>query len=218
MRDISVLGNIIVGRVDPHIYAFTTGTVPNYLKVGDTYRPVSVRLNEWKEYFPDLEKQYEEIAKVDSDVYFRDFAIHYFLESEKKRIRLQQADIPAGVYYSKMSFSEKQLCRHCEAIEDITRDYQEKGGKYQFYNAETRLAETFTYARTENYEPRPNQQETINRFKAAVNVGRIESFDVCRHAALANRSPLCAAQLRWVPILLPSCLLKPMLRKSGKGP
>lgn len=57
MRDISVLGNIIVGRVDPHIYAFTTGTVPNYLKVGDTYRPVSVRLNEWKEYFPDLEKQ-----------------------------------------------------------------------------------------------------------------------------------------------------------------
>ena len=80
MRDISVLGNIIVGRVDPHIYAFTTGTVPNYLKVGDTYRPVSVRLNEWKEYFPDLEKQYEEIAKVDSDVYFRDFAIHYFLE------------------------------------------------------------------------------------------------------------------------------------------
>lgn len=172
MRDISVLGNIIVGRVDPHIYAFTTGTVPNYLKVGDTYRPVSVRLNEWKEYFPDLEKQYEEIAKVDSDVYFRDFAIHYFLESEKKRIRLQQADIPAGVYYSKEFFREATMHDIVEAIEDITRDYQEKGGKYQFYNAETRLAETFTYARTENYEPRPNQQETINRFKAAVNVGR----------------------------------------------
>lgn len=172
MRDISVLENIIVGRVDPHIYAFTTGTVPNYLKVGDTYRPVSVRLNEWKEYFPDLEKQYEEIAKVDSDVYFRDFAIHYFLESEKKRIRLQQADIPASVYYSKEFFREATVHDIVEAIEDITRDYQEKGGKYQFYNAETCLAETFTYARTENYEPRPNQQETINRFKAAVNAGR----------------------------------------------
>ena len=30
------LENIIIGRVEPHIYAFTTGTVPNYLKVGDT--------------------------------------------------------------------------------------------------------------------------------------------------------------------------------------
>lgn len=172
MRDISILENIIVGRVDPHIYAFTTGTVPNYLKVGDTYRPVSVRLNEWKEYFPDLEKQYEEIAKVDSDVYFRDFAIHYFLESEKKRIRLQQADIPTGVYYSKEFFKEATAHDIVEAIEDITRDYQQKGGKYQFYNAETRLAETFTYARTENYEPRPNQRETIDRFKAAVDAGR----------------------------------------------
>ena len=172
MRDISVLENIIVGRVDPHIYAFTTGTVPSYLKVGDTYRPVSVRLNEWKEYFPDLEKQYEEIAKVDSDVYFRDFAIHYFLDSEKKRIRLQQADIPAGIYYSKEFFKEATARDIIEAIEDISRDYQQKGGKYQFYNAETRLAETFTYARTENYEPRPNQQETIDRFKAAVDAGR----------------------------------------------
>lgn len=172
MRDISILENIIVGRVDPHIYAFTTGTVPNYLKVGDTYRPVSVRLNEWKEYFPDLEKQYEEIAKVDSDVYFRDFAIHYFLESEKKRIRLQQTDIPTGVYYSKEFFKEATAHDIIEAIEDITRDYQQNGGKYQFYNAETRLAETFTYARTESYDPRPNQDETIRKFKAAVDAGR----------------------------------------------
>lgn len=172
MRDISILENIIVGRVDPHIYAFTTGTVPNYLKVGDTYRPVSVRLNEWKEYFPDLEKQYEEIAKVDSDVYFRDFAIHYFLESEKKRIRLQQTDIPTGVYYSKEFFKEATAHDIIEAIEDITRDYQQNGGKYQFYNADTRLAETFTYARTESYDPRPNQDETIRKFKAAVDAGR----------------------------------------------
>ncbi len=172
MKDISLLDNIIVGRVDPHIYAFTTGTVPSYLKIGDTYRPVSVRLNEWKEYFPDLEKQYEEIAKVDSDVYFRDFAIHYFLESEKKRIRLQQTDIPTDVYYSKEFFKEATARDIIEAIEDITRDYQQNGGKYQFYNAETRLAETFTYARTESYEPRPNQKDTIDRFKTAVAAGR----------------------------------------------
>lgn len=172
MRDVSILDNIIVGRVDPHIYAFTTGTVPNYLKVGDTYRPVSVRLNEWKEYFPDLEKQYEEIAKVASNVYFRDYAVHYYLENEKKRIRLQPANVTEGVYYSKEFFKEASTDDVIEAIEDIAQDYRQNGGKYQFYNAETRLTETFTYARTENYEPRPNQQETINRFKVAVNAGR----------------------------------------------
>ncbi len=46
-----LLDGIIVGRVKPHIYAFTTNTIPNYLKVGDTYRPVAVRLREWMEHF-----------------------------------------------------------------------------------------------------------------------------------------------------------------------
>ena len=172
MRDISILENIIFGRVDPHIYAFTTGTVPNYLKVGDTYRPVSKRLDEWRIHFKDLKKEFDSIAKVDSDVYFRDFAIHYFLESEKKRIRLQQADIHADVYYSKEFFKDTTAEDIIEAIEDIKTDYQENGGKYQFYNAETRLAETFTYARTENYDPRPNQDKTIRAFKSAVDAGR----------------------------------------------
>lgn len=56
---IDVLDRIIIGRVYPHVYAFTTNTVPNYLKVGDTYRSVSQRLNEWRVFFPELEKQYE---------------------------------------------------------------------------------------------------------------------------------------------------------------
>ena len=44
--DTTELDKIIVGRVEPHIYAFSTGTIPNYLKVGDTYRPVTERLAE----------------------------------------------------------------------------------------------------------------------------------------------------------------------------
>ena len=42
MIDKTVLDEIIIGRVEPHSYAFTTNTIPNYIKVGDTYRPVSV--------------------------------------------------------------------------------------------------------------------------------------------------------------------------------
>lgn len=80
--DYSLLDEIIIGRVEPHIYAFSTNTIPNYLKVGDTYRPVSVRLKEWEEHFPALKKEFDSIAKID-DVYFRDFAVHKFLETEK---------------------------------------------------------------------------------------------------------------------------------------
>ena len=49
--DSKVLDDIIVGRVEPHIYAFLTATVPRYLKVGDTYRPVHVRIAEWQKFF-----------------------------------------------------------------------------------------------------------------------------------------------------------------------
>lgn len=172
MKDISLLEELIFGRVDPHIYAFTTGTVPNYLKVGDTYRPVSLRLKEWEHYFENLQKQYEEKAKVDDNVYFRDFAIHSYLENEKGRIRLKQSDLPTGVYYSKEFFKETTVEDLTEAINDIAEDYKQNGGRYQFYNAENRLPETYTYSRTETYEPRPNQEETISRFKSAVNSGR----------------------------------------------
>lgn len=48
--DTTLLDGLIVGRVEPHIYAFSTETVPNYLKVGDTTRGVRIRLDEWKKY------------------------------------------------------------------------------------------------------------------------------------------------------------------------
>lgn len=57
MKDLSALDELIVGRVEPHIYAFTTNTIPNYLKIGDTYRPVSARLREWKQVYPELVKE-----------------------------------------------------------------------------------------------------------------------------------------------------------------
>lgn len=85
MKDLSILDNLIIGRVEPHIYAFTTNTIPNYLKVGDTYRPVSKRLSEWEEYYPNLEKQFEGSAKITDSVFFRDHSVHYFLESWKHR-------------------------------------------------------------------------------------------------------------------------------------
>ena len=172
MKDLSILDSLITGRVEPHIYAFTTNTIPNYLKVGDTYRPVSKRLNEWREYFPNLEQKFEGSARITDDVYFRDFAVHYFLESEKHRTRLAETDLPEGVYYSREFFREATVGDVEEAIADIHDDYESKSGKYHYYDATTQLPTTEKYASTGMWFPRPNQQATIDAFKRAVANGR----------------------------------------------
>ena len=172
MIDKTLLDNIIIGRVEPRIYAFTTNTIPNYLKVGDTYRPVSTRLNEWRAHFPELEKQYEGTAKINDAVYFRDYAVHQFLEMDKHRARLIPADIPAGIYYSNEFFREASVEDVQDAVADIEQDYSDNTGRYQFYNVDNRLPETHEYARIETYNPRPNQEKTIQAFKTAVANGR----------------------------------------------
>ncbi len=40
--------------------------------------------------FPKSEKKFGEAAKVNDDTFFRDYAVHYFLENELKRVRLER--------------------------------------------------------------------------------------------------------------------------------
>lgn len=171
--DTTLLDGLIVGRIDPHIYAFTTNTVPNYLKVGDTYRPVNVRMNEWREHFPNLqhEADWEWIAKTKDGKYFRDFAVHYYLESVKQYHRLRPNDIADLPYYSKEFFENATPKDIDEAIIDIEQHASLVGSPYQFYT-EDRLPEEVHYERKETYAPRPNQDDTIEKFKAAREKGR----------------------------------------------
>ena len=171
MIDKTILDGIIIGRVEPHIYAFSTNTIPNYLKVGDTYRPVSVRLKEWEDHYPNLEKIFEGEAKIDG-VYFRDFSVHQFLEMEKHKSRLQLADLPVGIYYSKEFFKGATVDDVEDAITDIKNDYQNKTQKYQFYSVETLRPEETIFPRTENYDWRPNQEKTVKAFRKAIDNGR----------------------------------------------
>jgi len=167
--DIEVLDEIIIGRVDPQIYAFTTETVPNYLKVGDTYRPLEIRLNEWRKHFPNLEKKFEAIAKVDEDTFFRDYAIHHFLLNDKNRPRLAPDDIEDIPYYSKEFFKDATEYDLKDAIIDIKDCHAKNETKYQFYKfEESHIPITHTYLRTADYEPRPNQKATIEKFKEVI--------------------------------------------------
>lgn len=173
MLDTGILDKLIIGRVEPHIYAFSTRTVPNYMKVGDTYRPVEQRLNEWRRYFPNLEKQFAGVAKVDDDTYFRDFAIHLFLENDLHKHRLKPSTFPNLPYYSNEFFEGVTHSDiHC-ALSDISDSFHNNLPKYQFYKFDkSRIPLTYQYRRTETFEPRPNQQDTIDRFKEAVAAGR----------------------------------------------
>lgn len=172
--DYSILDKYIIGRVEPQIYAFTTGTVPNYLKVGDTYRPLEQRLGEWRRFFPDLEKKYAAVSKVDKDVYFRDFAIHEFLENERLYHRLLPTDMEGLPYYSREFFEHATAKDVEDAMADIRKAFEENKDKYQFYTFEERpTAMTFTYKRGDKlYELRPNQKATVLNFTKAVKKGR----------------------------------------------
>ncbi|WP_337904790.1 Eco57I restriction-modification methylase domain-containing protein [Mesomycoplasma ovipneumoniae] len=169
---IDVLDRIIIGRVDPHIYAFTTNTVPNYLKVGDTYRPVLQRLNEWRVFFPDLEKQYENKTIIDGETYFRDYAIHQYLENDLNKKRLKPEELEDGIYYSREFFKETEINDINNAIKDIKENYHANSSKYEYYSSKNRLPQTFHYQRGENWTLRPNQQSAVDSFIRAVKNGR----------------------------------------------
>jgi hypothetical protein len=171
--NVDILDNLIVGRVEPQIYAFTTETIPNYLKVGDTYRPIETRLNEWRKYFPNLEKKFGNVAKVDEYTFFRDYAVHFYLENELKRSRLKPNSLKSIPYYSNEFFENATAENLNEAIEDIKKGHLNNESKYQYYRFdESHIPITHTYTRAEDYPLRPNQQKTLDNFREAINKDR----------------------------------------------
>lgn len=166
------LNSLIRGRVDPYIYAFETNTVPNFLKVGDTYRPVEVRLDEWRKFYSDLKKKYEHIAKVDDNTYFRDYSVHDFLIQNGFR-RIEKDDIKSGIYLSNEFFKDAQKENVEEAIKDIQKSFEKKDNRYAFYDVEDNLPlGDFDFKRDADWKPRENQKSVIDNFSNAVKKGR----------------------------------------------
>lgn len=170
MTDTSILGELIVGRVEPRIYAFTTNTIPNYLKVGDTYRPVEVRLNEWREHFPNLKREFDDSAKI-GEVFFRDYSVHDYLEKTAKCPRLTKGTFPE-VYYSNEFFEGATKSDVKAAIGDIRHDFETKGQRYQFYSIAEGLPTSMKFSSTGMWELRPNQEAAVKKFESAVVAGR----------------------------------------------
>tara|TARA_B100000963_G_scaffold333253_1_gene325456 strand:- start:456 stop:4415 length:3960 start_codon:yes stop_codon:yes gene_type:complete len=204
--DLKILEKIIIGRVEPHIYAFTTQTIPNYLKVGDTYRPVETRLNEWRKHFPELQKKFQEVAKLDEKTFFRDYSIHKYLENEIQKSRLLPNTLESIPYYSNEFFKDVTPDELNNAVSDIKASHKNNDTKYQLYKFEdSHVPIVHTYNRTETYAPRPNQQETIKSFRQALNKGRsnLLMYAVMRFGK-SFTSMCCAVEMKAKIVLIVS--------------
>jgi hypothetical protein len=188
-----IVDKIIIGRVEPHIYAFETNTVPNYLKIGDTYRPVEERLKEWRHHFEDLVKLYEHEARID-ERYFRDLEVHKFVEREKLRSRITRDKFPNLPYFSNEFFENAIPDDIDEAIDDIKKSAVDNDGRYQFYSM-NRIREDFHFTRDEKPLPlRPNQEETVKRFKEAIKNKRTHLLMYAVMRFGKTFTSLCCAQ------------------------
>ena len=180
MLDTTALTPLIYGRVKPHIYAFETNTVPNYLKVGDTYRPVALRLEEWKNIgYENLIKRVDEEALVDSDIFFRDYSVHKHLmdrqhlhqitDSERRELSKTHNNIHISTEF----FLDATASNVKRAIDAIKESFQNNRNEYTFYDMiAPKKALNIDYERNENWEPRDNQKDVIKAFLKAWKAGR----------------------------------------------
>lgn len=167
-----IVDKIIIGRVEPHIYAFKTDTIPSYTKIGDTYRPVNVRMDEWRSKYDNIIKICQESALVNDETYFRDYAVHDYLKS-KGHHQLKPEQVPPGIYYSNEFYENVEKGEIDNAVAEIKSKYGNPNSPYTYYNVEDRLPQAEQdFERTETWEPRGNQKPVIENFITAYNAGR----------------------------------------------
>ena len=167
-----IVDKIIIGRVEPHIYAFKTDTIPSYTKIGDTYRPVNVRIDEWRSKYENIRKLCQESALVNDETYFRDYAVHDYLKN-KGYNQLRPDQLPPGIYYSNEFYEGVEKGEVTNAVTEIRSRYGDPSSPYTYYNVEDRLPQAEQdYERTEPWEPRGNQKPVIDNFVTAWKAGR----------------------------------------------
>lgn len=170
------ISDIIEIRSEPHIYAFSTNTVPNYIKVGDTFRPISKRLQEWqKEYadlkrlFPNINNELEGVAKVNDEIYFRDYSVHKYLE-RNDFCRLTQEELNRithnKAYFSNEFFKNISIDDIKKGIAEIKENYNssEPNLDYQYYKVADRKADDFHWSNDKDWKLRDNQQQVVKNF------------------------------------------------------
>lgn len=172
--DDTIIEKVVFGRIEPKIYAFETDTIPKYLKVGDTFRSVDERLNEWKKAgFSDLKHIGDWSSEIEGkDIYFRDYSVHSYLEDNGKT-RLTR-DVYPDKPFSQEFFKDATKNDVEKAIADIVDSSDKDYTKYIYYAIDSRVTIETEYKRDSfDWEPRrPLQTDTIDKFQQAQANGR----------------------------------------------
>lgn len=153
------LDRFIIGRVSPRIYVFKTGQVPDSLKVGDTYRPISERMEEWSRIYTEMYGQKDYSAQV-GNKFFRDYSVHRYLKNVLKKYNLKENDF-SGAYYSKEFFRDTEAEEVEFAVKVISDDIVSDGNHYPSYSLSSH-EETISISGP--FEPRDIQQEVIDKY------------------------------------------------------
>lgn len=167
-----IIDKYLTGRIYPEIYAFRTGSIPEYIKVGDTYRGVNVRLDEWRRVYENLSEIFRHPALIDENTIFRDHSVHKFLENVLHKHRLRSDENPKGLYWSNEFFHDTDADDIRSAIADIEHDYLRNGSKYHFYTLDHIPQELIPPRDDKELTPRDNQKEAIDKFIKAVDNGQ----------------------------------------------
>ena len=180
--------NIVI-RFEPSIYAFSTNTIPRYLKVGDTFRGVDNRISEWEALIRarlssqdvQLTKEYSHSAKINESLYFRDYSVHDYLKSIGKK-SLCQLDRELLQYYSKEFFHDTSVEDVQSAIDSILKDANSDNPikTYKYYRVIDRNNNDFHYNNDKEWTLRPNQKKVVDNYLSKTDKNELLMYAVMR--------------------------------------
>lgn len=176
MENITIqqLNDLFKVKVQHKIYTFNTDTIPDYLKIGDTYRQVAIRLNEWKRVYQNLRPNQIFSAEINNEVFFRDTAVHQYLHEDKSKHIVTQQEVQGVTPYCTELFRADNISDGDidEAIGDIKQNYSAKTLKYPFYKIDSRKRVSRMIERNQTYKLRLLQESAVISFMRAINDGR----------------------------------------------
>ena len=184
--DIRLVEENISVRLNPFIYAFSTNTIPRYLKVGDTLRGVDVRIAEWQKAISQklhsesvkLTEEFRWKAMLTDEIYFRDYSVHEYLKAiGKHRI----ADPEIRKLYSQEFFADTSVSDVQSAIQSITDDFnsEELSKIYSYYSIKENKSATVHGANDKKWTLRPNQKAVVDAF-----IGKPDKSELLMYAVM----------------------------------
>lgn len=189
------LDRFIIGRISPRIYVFKTGMVPDSLKVGDTYRPVAERLEEWSRIYTEMHGEQDYSARV-GDKFFRDYSVHRYLKDTLNKYNLQEKDFN-GAYFSREFFRNTEAEEVKAAVDAISEDIAADGNHYPSYSLDSIKGEdTEEVPISGSFAPRKIQADVIDKYVEVTRNGTLKK-ELLLYAVMRfgkTFTALCCAQ------------------------